>query len=189
MRTLLAVAAVLALPLLPGVAAAHVTLDPPQARAGTYLRAAFRVPHGCAGGAATERLEVTLPEGVIQARPMPKAGWTLAITEAPLEAPLDNGHGGQITRRVAAIAWSGGPLPDAHYDEFVVMMRLPALPEGSAGETLWLPAVQHCTGGATAAWTEVPAAGRRLTDYRTPAPSLRLLPARGAAASTRDGGE
>lgn len=159
-------------------AVAHVTLDPPQAAAGAYVRAAFRVPHGCAG-AATERLTIRLPEGVLGARPMPKPGWSLDITRRPLEVPVPNGHGGMITETVAEIAWSGGPLPDAQYEEFVLMLHVADRP----GETLHLPATQLCTGGATAAWVEIPEAGRRVTDYRMPAPSLRLLPARG-----RDGG-
>jgi uncharacterized protein YcnI len=175
MRTLLA----LALALLPGLAAAHVTIDPPQAEAGAYVRAAFRVPHGCAGGLATERLVITLPEAVLQARPMPKPGWRVAVTRVPLEVPIDNGHGGQITERVAEIAWSGGPLDDQHYDEFVVMLRLAR--DLAPGQPLPIPAVQHCPGGATAAWTEVPAAGRRVTDYRHPAPMLRITAPRTAA--------
>jgi uncharacterized protein YcnI len=163
-------AALVALP-----AAAHVTLDPNQASAATTLRAAFRIPHGCAG-AATTRVTVTLPEGSLNARPMPKAGWTIRTTRRPLENPISDGHGGQITGAVAEIVWEGGPLPDAHYEEFVVMFRTPDRP----GETLYLPAVQHCEGGATAAWVEIPRPGTRVTDYRMPAPSLRLLPARGA---------
>lgn len=154
-------------------AAAHVTIDPPQAVAGGYLRATFRVPHGC-DGAATERLVVSFPEGVTVARPMPKPGWRLTITRAPLDPPIDNGHGGLIRERVTSITWEGGPLPDEQYDEFTVMFRVP----GHGGEVLHLPAVQHCSGGATAAWTEIPEPGRRITDYRHPAPALRVTPPR-----------
>jgi hypothetical protein len=57
-------------------AAAHVTLEAGQAPANSTHRATFRVPHGCDGAAMT-RLTVRLPEGVTQARPMPKAGWTI----------------------------------------------------------------------------------------------------------------
>jgi uncharacterized protein YcnI len=169
MKWLLAFAAVA----VAGPAAAHVTVDPPQAVAGSYLRIAFRVPHGC-DGAATERLVVTLPEGVTMARPMPKPGWRLTITRAPLDPPIDNGHGGVQRERVTSIAWEGGPLPDDQYDEFIMQLRLPA--EGA--EVLHLPAVQHCTGGTTAAWTEIPVPGRRVTEYRRPAPALRLTPPR-----------
>lgn len=154
-------------------AAAHVTVEPTTAQANAYTRVAFRVPHGC-GTQATTRLTVTLPEGTVQARPMPKAGWRITITRRALETPVSDGHGGQITEGIAQISWEGGPLPNEYYDEFVVMLRTP----DRAGETLHLPAVQTCEGGGTAAWTEIPAAGRRVTDYRFPAPTLRLAPAR-----------
>jgi uncharacterized protein YcnI len=174
MRTALLAAALLGGAVLAPPAFAHVSLDPSQAIAGGTLRAALRVPHGC-GGAATQRLTVSLPDNVVSARPMPKPGWRLTTTRRALEVPVSNGHGGMITDVVATISWEGGPLPDEHYDEFILLLRLPDRP----GETLWLPVVQHCTGGAIAAWAEVPEAGRRVTDYRHPAASLRLLPARG----------
>jgi len=161
---------ILAAVLLSAPAAAHVTIDPPQAIAGSYLRAAIRVPHGC-GSAATERLVVQFPEGVIVARPMPVPGWRIVITRTAIVPPLDDGHGGLIRERVTGITWEGGSLPDEHYAEFVVMFRVP----DRAGETLHLPATQHCAGGATAAWVEIPQAGRRVTDYRHPAPALRVV--------------
>ncbi len=156
-------------------AAAHVTIDPPQAQANSTLRAALRVPHGC-GQQATIRVTVTLPDGTTTARPMPKAGWRIAITRQPLATPISDGHGGMITEAISQIIWEGGPLPNEHFDEFVIMFRTPNRPD----ETIWLPTVQHCNGGGTAAWVEIPEAGRRITDYRFPAPSLRLTPPRTA---------
>jgi len=83
-------------------AAAHVTIDPPQAQANGFMRAAFRVPHGC-GQQATIRVTVTLPEGTTTARPMPKAGWRIAITRQPLATPISDGHGGMITEAITQI--------------------------------------------------------------------------------------
>ncbi|SDC69380.1 YcnI family protein [Belnapia rosea] len=151
---------------------AHVTLDPPQAAAGAYLRATLRVPHGCAG-AATERIALRLPETILAARPMPKPGWRLTITRRALEVPVPNGHGGTITEAVSEITWEGGPLPDEQYDEFTVMLRTPEAP----GTTLHLPVIQGCGGGATAAWVAIPAAGQHPAAGTLPAPTLRLLPA------------
>ena len=68
-------------------AAAHVTLDPTAAPAGSYVRAAFRVPHGCAG-AATTRITLDLPEGIYSAKPMPKPGWRLTIERRRLPQAL-----------------------------------------------------------------------------------------------------
>lgn len=149
-----------------GPAAAHVTLEVQQAPANAFYRAVFRVPHGC-GEAATTRLTVRLPEGFTQARPMPKPGWTLRVTYRG-EAPP--GHG--TIADASEIAWEGGPLPNAHYDEFVIRMRLPDRP----GELLYIPVIQDCEGGASTAWDQIPEAGRRPSEYPRIAPAIRLLP-------------
>ena len=52
---------------------AHVTLATGEARANTYYKAVFQVPHGC-DGAATQTVRIQIPEGVIGVKPMPKAG-------------------------------------------------------------------------------------------------------------------
>lgn len=159
------IAAGLAL-LFAGPAAAHVALEVGQAPANSIYRATFRVPHGCEG-ATTTRLVVRLPEGVTEVRPMPKAGWTIRLTSRGEAA---SGHG--AVPQAAEIAWESGSLPDAYYDEFVIRMRLPDRP----GEIVYIPVVQECEGGLTAAWVQVPEPGRRITEYRFIAPAVRLLP-------------
>jgi uncharacterized protein YcnI len=149
-----------------GEAAAHVTLETQQAQANSFYRAVFRVPHGCDGAAMT-RFTIRLPEGVTEARPMPKPGWTLATTPRG-ETPA--GHGNVAP--LAEITWEGGRLEDAHYDEFVVRLRLPDRP----GELFYIPVVQDCEGGRQSAWVEIPEPGVRVTQYRYPAPVVRLLP-------------
>lgn len=149
-------------------ASAHVTLEVQQAQPNSTYRAVFRVPHGCEG-APTNRFTVRLPEGVTEARPMPKAGWTLrTVPRTGGAAPAAHG----AVAPVAEVIWEGGNLADAHYDEFIIRMRLPNTP----GELLYIPVVQDCPEGKQAAWTEVPEPGRRITDYRMPAPAIRLLP-------------
>lgn len=51
----------------------HVVLSQPQAPAGSYYTAYFRIGHGCAG-AATTALRVEIPPGIVVARPQPKPG-------------------------------------------------------------------------------------------------------------------
>lgn len=149
-------------------AAAHVTIDPPEVPANGFSRIALRVPHGCAG-AATNAIEVALPEGITMARPMPKPGWDIAIEMRPLERPQPSAHG-LVREAPGAIAWRGGPLPDAHYEEFVLMIRTPDRP----GTILAFPVIQRCVDGASHAWTELadPANPRP----RSPAALLRLAP-------------
>jgi uncharacterized protein YcnI len=149
-------------------AAAHVTLETQQAPPNSTTRATFRVPHGC-DGAPTIRFTVLLPEGLGNAQPMPKPGWTLR-TVPRADAPPPTGHG--AAPQLAEIIWEGGSLDAAHYDEFVIRLRLPDAP----GTLLYIPVVQDCPDGKQAAWTEIPEPGRRITDYRMPAPAIRLLP-------------
>jgi uncharacterized protein YcnI len=162
------IAALLALPA--WVAQAHVTLETRQAPADGYYKAVLRVPHGCKDS-PTVRLRVRIPEGVSGVKPQPKPGWKLEITRAKLATPLDDGHGGKIAEGVAEVAWSGGSLPDEHYDEFAMRVKLPDRP----GATLYFPVVQECKQGVHR-WIEIPAAEQRADDLKEPAPALRLTP-------------
>jgi uncharacterized protein YcnI len=70
------------------------------------------------------------------------------------------------------VAWSGGNLPDAYYDEFVLRGMLASdLPAGM----LYFPVVQECEKGVDR-WIEIPEAGKTSEDYETPAPGVNVLP-------------
>ena len=99
-------------------AAAHVSLENKQASVGSYYKAVFAVPHGCAGS-PTVKIRVQIPEGVIGVKPMPKAGWTLETVKGKYAAEYDF-HGNKLSEGVKEVAWSGGKLADDNYDEFVV---------------------------------------------------------------------
>ena len=150
------------------LAHAHVTIDPPSAPAGAYQRLAFRIGHGCEGSATTG-ITVQIPDGVIGAKPSPKPGWTLSVTQAALATPVQ-AHGKTITTAVHEISWRGGPLPDAWYDEFVMQVKLPASPGRYAFKVR-----QQCEKGRTD-WFEVPAPGAHAdADLHAPAPVLEVL--------------
>ena len=74
---------------------AHATLEAKEAPAGAVYRAVIRIGHGCKGE-ATHTLRVKLPEGFYNAKPMPKAGWTLETGKGAYATPFDN-HGKQMT--------------------------------------------------------------------------------------------
>ena len=153
-------------------AQAHITLDPPEAPAGSSYRATFKVGHGCEGGAPTKEIVVTLPEGLRGAKPMPHAGWTLTTKRRALKTPYDS-HGKPVTDELAEVRWAANGeanvLPDDWYDEFVLRVSLPAEP----GE-LWFKVRQVCTRGEWN-WAELPTAANPRP--RAPAVRLRLLPA------------
>jgi uncharacterized protein YcnI len=159
---LAAAAALIAAP-----AGAHVVLNPGQAAPGAYYAGAFRVSHGCSGS-PTVSLRVTIPAGVVTAKPRPKAGWTLSIEREPLAQPV-KGEGGQTLReRVKAVTWRGR-LPDDEFDEFGLMMKLP-----DAAGPLYFPAVQTCESGENR-WVEIPVPGAARP--ATPAPKLDVTAA------------
>lgn len=150
-------------------ASAHVTLEQNQAVAGSTYKAVLRVPHGCSGS-PTLRLRVRIPDGVVNVKPMPKAGWELTTVRGPLAQPVAGDHGARITEGVREIVWSGRLL-DEHYDEFVFRATLPDAPN----TTIYIPVVSECETGVDR-WIEVPAAGQTARDLRFPAPALRLTP-------------
>ncbi len=117
------------LALAPSFVHAHTTADPDEGTAGGYQRTAFRITHGCKGSPTTA-VTIRMPDGVVLAKPMPKPGWTLEIKTRPLATPVDSGHGFKVREAVSEVTWRGGRLENAQFDEFVVMLRLPDLPEG-----------------------------------------------------------
>jgi periplasmic copper chaperone A len=154
----------------PVAALAHVTLEAPQAVAGSTYKAVLRVPHGCAG-AATLKVRVQMPEGFIGVKPMPKAGWTLDITKGKYEGSYDL-HGSAVTEGVKELSWTGN-LPDDYYDEFVFRGTLTEA--FAAGTTVYFPVVQECEGGKVERWIEVPADGKTADDYESPAPGVKIV--------------
>jgi uncharacterized protein YcnI len=165
MKTLMiAVAAMIAAP-----AGAHIVFAPADAPAGSYYAGEFRVGHGC-GDAATTAVRVTIPDGVLIARPRPKPGWTIEIERAPLPAPAMS-EGREIHERVAAITWRG-QLPADQFDGFGLMLKLPADRTGSH----YLPVRQTC-GKDSVDWSEIPAEGQSWGSMKRPAPMIELKPA------------
>lgn len=151
---------------------AHVTLETQQAAIGSTYKAVLRVPHGCKG-AATIKVRVRVPEGMIAVKPMPKPGWTLETVKGKYDEAYDY-YGTPTSEGVREVVWSGGRLLDEHYDEFVLRGYLTS--ELNPETTLYVPVVQECEGGGVERWIEIPAAGKSGDDTKFPAPGLKLLP-------------
>jgi len=103
---------------------------------------------------------------------MPKPGWELATTIEPYAEPVPY-YDQTLTEGVREIAWTGGNLPDAWYDEFVFRVRLP---DGEPGRTIYFPVVQECETGVHR-WIEIPEPGRSADDYKEPAPGVTFTSA------------
>ena len=154
-------------------ASAHVTLENRQATVGSYYKAVFTVPHGCAGS-ATIKIRVQIPEGVIAVKPMPKAGWSVEAIKGKYSAEYDY-HGKKFSEGVKEVVWNGGKLPDDNYDEFVVSTFLTGGLKPNS--TLYFPVVQECEQGVSR-WIDIPEEGGAANshDSKSPAPGVKLMP-------------
>src|SRR5512138_3754114 len=135
-------------------AVAHVTLERRQAPVGSYYKAVFAVPHGCAGS-PTVKLRVQIPEGVIGIKPMPKAGWTVETVKGKYATEYDF-HGSKLSEGIKEVVWSGGKLADDNYDEFIFSSFL--TPGLKPDTTLYFPVVQECEHGVSR-WIDIPSEG------------------------------
>ncbi|AMO23468.1 DUF1775 domain-containing protein [Ramlibacter solisilvae] len=140
---------------------AHVVLDQQAAPAASSYKAVFKVGHGC-GDSPTRQLIVDIPAAMQSPKPMPKPGWRIDIEKA----------GDKVTR----ISWTArtpeDKLANGFYDEFVLVARTPAQP----GPVYW-PVVQVCDEGR-GNWTEVPGPGQKLSDLKSPAALLEVMPSK-----------
>jgi periplasmic copper chaperone A len=154
-------------------ASAHVTLENRQATVGSYYKAVFAVPHGCAGS-ATVKIRVQIPEGVIAVKPMPKPGWNVEAIRGKYAADYDY-HGTKLAEGAREVVWSGGKLLDENYDEFVVSTFLTSGLKPNS--TLYFPVVQECEQGVSR-WIDIPDEGSAANshDSKSPAPGVKLMP-------------
>ena len=143
-----------------------------QAPVGSYYKAVFAVPHGCAGS-PTVKLRVQIPEGVIGIKPMPKPGWSVETVKGKYATEYEF-HGSKISEGVKEVVWSGGKLADDNFDEFVFSSYLTGGLKPDT--TLYFPVVQECEQGVSR-WIDIPGghgAGHG-HDSKTPAPGLKLI--------------
>lgn len=114
-------------------------------------------------------VRVKMPEGVLAVRPQMKPGWEITVSTRELDEPVEGPHGVVVTEVVDVIAWRGGPLPDAYFDEFGLSMWLVA----DLGRTLYFRTVQECEHGGYR-WIEIPTGGQTWGQLEEPAPFVTL---------------
>jgi periplasmic copper chaperone A len=163
------VAAILALP---GVAQAHVTVQPGTAEGGGFSVVAFRVPNE-RDDASTTQLRVTLPKdqpiGSVQTTPMP--GWKVTTANRQLDKPIEM-FGEQLDTVVSEVTWTatGGGIRPGQFQDF--NLSLGQLPE--SGELVF-NTLQTYSNGEKVNWNQVSADPSVEPEH--PAPILTITPA------------
>ena len=153
--------------------AAHVSLENRQAAIGASYKAVFTVPHGCAGS-ATVKIRVQDPRRRDRGQADAESRAGASRRSAANTPPSTSYHGRKFSEGVKEVVWSGGKLPDGHYDEFVISTYLTGTLKPDT--TLYFPVVQECEQGVSR-WIDIPAQGHgaQSHDGKSPAPGVKLM--------------
>ncbi|NUR09524.1 MAG: YcnI family protein [Nocardioidaceae bacterium] len=167
---------------LPGVAQAHVSVQPSTTEGGGFSVIAFRVPNE-REDASTTRVQVTLPKdqpiGEVQTTPIP--GWKVATATRNLDQPVEV-EGEQLTKVVSRVTWTataGGVQPEQFQD---FQLSLGQLPDRGS---LAFNTVQTYSDGENVSWNQVSADPSVEAEH--PAPTLTLTPAEAGAGDQATG--
>jgi uncharacterized protein YcnI len=147
-KTVISAATAAAILLVAGPVAAHVTVQPTEAVAGSFARFVVRVPNE-RDDASTTRIEVRFPPlAFVSFQDVP--GWERTVEMQTLDEPLEV-FGEQITETVGTVTWSGGEIEPGEFQEFGFSARMP---EEQA--TLEFPANQTYDSGEVVRWIGPP---------------------------------
>jgi periplasmic copper chaperone A len=142
----------------------HATVTPKQVIQSSYQKLSFGISHGCEGTPTVEVI-IYLPESIMGAKPMPKAGWMVETEIRDLTQPYMS-HGKSITKDVRVIRWKG-KLLDYHYDEFIFMSKI-----GDKTGIVAVPVTQICEKGRLD-WSQLPESGGKQVEF--PAPVINVM--------------
>lgn len=165
-RTTVALAATSLALAIPAAASAHVSVQPPEATAGSYAVENVRVPNE-KDDRGTTKVELQLPPGVSYAATQPVPNWTARITErAPSRAFSLEGE--PVTEEIDTITWTGsgraGVVAPGEFQQFPVSLRIP---DGAEGTKITFKALQTYEGGEVVRWIGA-------ADAELPAPTVTL---------------
>jgi uncharacterized protein YcnI len=150
--SVVAVLVTTALALLPGTAAADVTVAASRAEAGARnVTITFRVTNADPA-VPTTRLAVFLPtvHPLLGVRPTAPTGWTAHVGTAVPATPLTV-DGAPVSEIPTAVTWEGGTLAGTGYAVFPI--DVDRLPDGAG--PLRFRVVQTFAGGTTEEWSDL----------------------------------
>jgi len=163
-----------------GLAAAHVSVSSPDASAGGYGKLVFRVPNE-SDSASTVKIRIQIPTdppfASMSVQPVP--GWTATTTKAPLDPPVTDDDGNQITEAVSVVEFDAdaGGIAPGQFQEFALSGG--PFPEA---DSLTFPVIQTYSDGNESAWIEPSVEGQAEPEH--PAPVLSLAGDTAAAPSS-----
>ena len=156
---------------LPGIAQAHVTVQPGSVEGGGFSVVSFRVPNE-RDDASTTQLRVTLPQdqpiGSVQTTPVP--GWRISTATRQLDKPIEM-FGEQLDTVVSEVTWTatdGGIRPGQFQDFDLSLGQLP-----KSGKLVF-NTLQTYSSGEKVNWNQVSADPSVEPDH--PAPALTIAP-------------
>jgi uncharacterized protein YcnI len=147
-----ALSAAAAVALLPGTAAADVTVAASRAEAGARnVTITFRVTNPDPA-VPTTRLEVSLPtvHPLLGVRPTPPTGWTAQVRTTAPTVPVTV-DGAPVAEIPTTVTWAGGSLAGTGYAVFPIDVE--RLPDGAG--PLRFRVVQTFASGATEEWSDL----------------------------------
>src|SRR5947199_785106 len=146
---------------LPGVASAHVTLQPSEAPAAAFVRENVRVPNE-QEKANTTKVDMKLPDGFVDVSYQPVPGWRVKVTKEKLAQPIRTDEG-EVSEQVTRMTWSGGRIAPGQFEDFPISVQIP----GHAGDALTFKVVQTYDNGDVSRWIGPP-------DADEPAPQVNV---------------
>jgi len=163
---------------LPATSLAHITLIDKHAVAGSTIKNALQIGHGCTSPngdkLAIKKVIMQVPDGVRQATAFAKPGWKIRMKKGPI-TPYES-RGNMITEDVVKIIWrADGSINKLAYDlrdEFHFRATMP----GKAAQSIYFPATQVCNKNNRIEWTEIPMNDEEPGDLAHPAPRLVTTP-------------
>ena len=150
------------------LASAHVSVSSPDAAAGGSGKVVFRVPNE-SDSASTVKIRIQIPTdpplASVSVQPVP--GWTATTTKSPLNPPVKDDDGNEVTEAVSVVEFAAdaGGLAPGEFQEFALSGG--PFPKAAA---LTLPVVQSYSDGSESAWIEPTVDGQPEPEH--PAPVL-----------------
>ena len=164
---LITVAVLVAALALPALASGHVTLQPEEVPAGGFTRFDVRVPNE-RDDAATEKVEVQMPDGFVFASYEPVAGWTVDVAFEKLDEPIE-AFGEEINEQVDTITWTAddpeAAVQPGQFRDFGLSVGIPDTAQ--PGDALTFKAIQAYDNGEVVRWIGAP-------DADEPAPTVAV---------------